>query len=129
MAGVVRGGNADLSAFGELHRGPQSDARASSANSLTSEFIDDYNYAVASNSGVTALWNDVRDGADCAKVDQFRAALAGLPSAIANPTGADFGEDDADSAVAATSLTRPFPPTDCPPTFGNSDIFGGTYGR
>ena len=129
MAGVVRGGNGDLTGFTELHRGTQGDARASSANGLTSEFIGDYNYAVASNTSVTAVWNDVRAGADCAKVDAFRAALRSLPASTANPSGADFGEDDAASAVAPTSPTRPFPPADCPANFGNSDIFGGTFSR
>lgn len=130
MTGVVRGAAGNLAGgFSTLHRGKTGDARGSSANSMVSEFIGDYNYAVASNTAVTALWNDVRAAADCPAVDQFRAVLAGEPATVSNPTGADFGEDDADAAVAATAPARPFPPRDCPANFGNSDIFGGTYHR
>jgi len=80
------------------------DARGSSQNGLTAEFLGDYNYAMATNSYGAAVWNDVRLAADCTAIDAYREALA-------------YG----------TTAVRPAPNTDCPPNFGNSDIFGGTY--
>jgi hypothetical protein len=105
--GVVRAApltGTSLGAFTTLHSGAQGDARASSANSLTTEFLGDYNYAAATNSSVTAVWNDARNATDCPAIDAFR-----------------------DSELTSSPLAPPAPPTDCPATFGNTDIFGGTY--
>jgi len=50
------------------------------------------------------VWNDVSNAADCPAVDAWRASLqAGSPTAT------------------------PAPEQDCPATFGNIDIRGGTY--
>ena len=104
MQGVVRHVEVSTRTATELHRGATGDARGSSANSLTSEFIGDYNYVVATNAAAVAVWNDVRGAAVCPAINAYRQALA-----------------DAQPAVA------PAPGTDCPPTFGNSDIFGGAF--
>jgi len=108
MQGVVRhadvAGNGSIGAFSDLHRGAIGDARGSSQNGLTAEFLGDYNYAVATNSFGSAVWNDVRRAADCPAIDAFRQSIAnGSPTA------------------------RPAPQQDCPATFGNSDIFGGSF--
>ena len=86
-----------------LFDGPTGDARGSSANSLAAEFLGDYNYAVATRDFGTAVYVDVRDAADCPDVDAYRQSLATTP------------------------IPRPAPQQDCPPTFGNSDIFGGSF--
>src|SRR5207302_9664964 len=91
-------------AFTELHRGAPGDARGSSANSVTDEFLGDYVYAVATRDYGAAVWNDARNAADCPAVDAWR---------MSNATGG--------------SVARPAPGTDCPATFGNSDIYGGSY--
>jgi hypothetical protein len=93
-----------LSAFSTLHRGQPGDSRASSANALTTGFLGDYNYAAATNASVTAVWNDAHNAADCAAIDAFR-----------------------DSELTSNPVATPAPPTQCPPTFGNTDIFGGNY--
>jgi hypothetical protein len=90
--------------FTTILRGATGDARASSANSLTSEFLGDYNDIKASPAGAVAVWNDVRNAADCPAVDAFRQSLAN-----------------------GSPITKPAPATDCPATFGNSDIFGGSF--
>ena len=114
MQGVVR--HADFAgaatSFTTLHRGPSGDARGSSANSLTGEFLGDYNYAFATNAYAVATWNDVRNAADCPAVDAYRQSLM--------------------TETTADDLPAPAPATDCPPptsttTFGNSDIFGASY--
>jgi hypothetical protein len=61
-------------------------------------------YAVATNDYGAGVWNDVRNGADCPAIDAYRMSLHGGP----------------DAAV-------PAPQQDCPATFGNSDIYGGSW--
>jgi len=104
--GVVRHADfSDLSSWTTLHRGTVGDARGSSANSLAFEFLGDYNYVVATNDFAAAVWNDVRDAAVCGAINAYRAGLAGVGPAA----------------------PRPAPATDCPATFGNTDIFGGVF--
>jgi hypothetical protein len=50
------------------------------------------------------VWNDVRNAADCDLLDLWRQSLRD-----------------------GTTVTKPAPGTDCPDTFGNSDIYGGAY--
>jgi len=87
--------------FSEIHRGAPGDPRSSSQNNLVGEFLGDYVYATASRTYGAAVWNDSRNGADCPAIDAWRMSLR---------TGG--------------SVPRPAPLTDCPATFGNSDIFG-----
>jgi hypothetical protein len=106
MQGVVRHADfSDLSSWSTLHRGIVGDARGSTANSLAFEFLGDYDYIVATNDGAAAVWNDVRNAAVCDAINAYRAGLAGVGPAA----------------------PRPAPATDCPATFGNSDIFGGFF--
>ncbi len=101
-ADVAPGGT--VGSFAQIHRSTPGDARGSSQNDLTAEFLGDYVYAVATNGYGAAVWNDVRQAADCPAIDAWRMALR---------TGA--------------SVPRPAPQQDCPAMFGNSDIFGGSY--
>ena len=109
MHGVVR--HADLSgstlgAFATVHLGENGDARGASTNGLVAEFLGDYNYVAATNNFAVAVWNDVRNAADCPAIDAFRQNLA--TGTTPNPT--------------------PAPQQACPASgtkvFGNSDIFG-----
>ncbi len=107
LVGVVL--HADVSgaatgSFTELNRSPGGDPRGSSQNNLQAEFLGDYVYAAATRTYGAAVWNDTRNAADCPALDAWRMSLR---------TG--------------TSVARPAPQQDCPATFGNSDIFGGTY--
>jgi len=97
-AGVTGG---TIGTFGTLARGDVGDPRASSQNDLTAEFLGDYVYTAATRAGAVGVWNDVSKAADCPALDAWRQSLR---------TG--------------TSVTKPAPNADCPPTFGNSDIFG-----
>ncbi|MEJ2288847.1 MAG: sialidase family protein [Deinococcales bacterium] len=102
MQGVVRyASTSDPSSWSTLHRGLAGDARASSANSLTAEFLGDYTYVAATNSGAVAVWTDVSNAIDCPAVDTYRQSL-----------------------VDGAPIARPAPATDCGVnnTFGNSDI-------
>jgi hypothetical protein len=108
LVGVVlhadTGGSGATGAFAELHRGASGDARGSSANALTDEFLGDYVYAAATRTYGAAVWNDARNAADCPAIDAWRESL-----------------------ITGASVPRPAPQQDCPATFGNSDIFGGSY--
>jgi hypothetical protein len=111
LVGVVKhadssSGGAPTGSFSELERSPVGDPRGSSANALTDEFLGDYVYATATRTYGAAVWNDARRADDCPAVDTWRGQLqAGM-----NPPA-------------------PAPEQDCPSgsTFGNSDIFGGSY--
>jgi hypothetical protein len=91
-------------AFAQLHRSAPGDPRGSSANALTDEFLGDYVYAAATRTYGAAVWNDARNAADCPAIDAWRNSLQ---------TGG--------------SLPTPAPQQACPATFGNSDIFGGSF--
>jgi hypothetical protein len=113
-----------------VHRGTPGDARGSSQNDLAAEFLGDYVYAAATDTYGTAVWNDVRNAADCDAVDKYRQALhdeavdTGTQTAEAEePRGEQNAdpEPDADAGPVA-----PAPEQACPATFGNSDIFGWT---
>jgi len=108
MQGVVRSADVSssghISGFETLHRADTGDARGSSENNLCCEFLGDYNYVVATRTFGAAAWNDVRDAAVCSVMNKYRYSLS---------TG--------------SPLPKPSPLKDCPPTFGNSDIFGGSY--
>jgi hypothetical protein len=113
--GVVRHADVDpatgaIGAWSDIHRAPTGDARGSSANALIDEFLGDYDYAFATNDFVVAVWNDARNAADCPAIDAYR-------DDVANGT----------AAGTSTDPTRPAPEQDCPATFGNTDIFGGSY--
>ena len=108
LVGIVK--HADISdtgapsAWDELHRGASGDPRGSSQNNLVLEFLGDYVYAVATRTYGAAVWNDVRNAADCPAIDSWRTSLQ-----------------------SGGSVAQPAPEQDCPATFGNSDIFGGSF--
>ncbi len=108
LVGVVL--HADIASGGtvgplsEIHRGAPGDPRGSSQNNQVSEFLGDYVYAVATRTYGAAVWNDARNAADCPAEDAWRMSIR---------TGG--------------SVPHPAPNSDCPATFGNSDIFGGSY--
>jgi hypothetical protein len=99
-----------IGAWSDIHRAPTGDARGSRANALTGEFLGDYDYAFATNDFVAAVWNDARNAADCPAIDAYRQQVV-----------------DGTAAGISTDPTRPAPNNDCPATFGNTDIRGGSY--
>jgi hypothetical protein len=108
LVGVVKHANIGVhgvpGAFSTLHRGAVGDARGSSSNDLKSEFLGDYVYAIATNTYGAGVWNDARNAAVCPAINLYRLAVQ---NGFSGPA--------------------PAPQQVCPATFGNSDIFGGSY--
>jgi hypothetical protein len=115
--------------FGEVHRGESGDARGSSQNDLAAEFLGDYVYAAASRDYGAGVWNDVRDAADCPAVDTYRqdlhdeAVATGQQTAEAEEPRGESGRDQGEEEPAEAPDVQ----QRCPATFGNSDIFGGSW--
>ena len=137
LVGVVK--HADVAAggtvggFTEVHRSPGGDPRGSSQNNLAAEFLGDYVYAAATRTYGAAVWNDVRQAADCPAIDAYRQDLHDQAVAIGAPVAdpeEPRGAEEAAHRLNRTQEPEPVAPAvqqSCPPTFGNSDIFGGTY--
>jgi hypothetical protein len=121
-----------VGAFTEVHRGASGDARSSSQNNLAAEFLGDYVYAAATRDFGAAVWNDVRDGADCPDIDTYRqdlhdeAVATGAQTAEPEePRGVEeFEREHGMDVEQGEDPVAPAVQADCPATFGNSDIFG-----
>ena len=97
---------------------------------FAAEFLGDYVYAAATRTYGTAVWNDVRNATDCPAIDEFRQELheealaTGVQTAEAEePRGEALREKKTQEEDEGPPAVR----QDCPATFGNSDIFGGSY--
>jgi hypothetical protein len=102
-AAVGASGTGATGAFSEVNQRSPGDPRGSSQNNLVGEFLGDYVYAAATRTYGAAVWNDTRNAADCPAIDAWRMSLRG-----------------------GTVVPRPAPQQDCPPMFGNSDIYSFT---
>jgi hypothetical protein len=136
LVGVVLHADASgssVSAFSEVHRGEPGDARGSSQNNLAAEFLGDYVYAAATRDYGAAVWNDVRNAENCEAIDEYRqelheeAVAIGQQTAEAEePGGGEGGEEEPEQGEDEPAVA-PDVQQECPATFGNSDIFGGSY--
>jgi hypothetical protein len=107
MQGVTRhadvGAAGVLGGFTTLHRSAVGDARGTT-RTLNRESIYDYQYAVASRDYGAVVWMDARDASVCPAVNAYRQSL-----------------------IDGSPIAAPSPLTDCPPGFGNLDIYSGSY--
>ena len=137
LVGVVKhadvAADGTVGAFTEIHRSPGGDPRGSSQNNLAAEFLGDYVYAAATRTYGAAVWNDTRAAADCPAIDAYRLALHNEAVASGGPV-ADPEEPQGEADAVHREMKTQEPDAVAPPvqqvcagTFGNSDIFGGTY--
>jgi hypothetical protein len=107
MQGVARhadvGPGGAVGSFTTLHRGAVGDVRGST-RTLNRELIYDYQFAAATRSYGAVVWIDARDATVCPAVNAYRQSL-----------------------IDGNPIPPPSPLTDCPPEFGNTDIYSGSY--
>jgi len=137
LVGVVLhadvGSDGTVGSFSEVHRGASGDARGSSQNDLAAEFLGDYVYAAATRTYGAAVWNDVRNAADCPAIDEYRQELhkeaveTGTQTAEAEEPRGEEERMQRGPKVEEEEEAAPPVQQACLPNFGNSDIFGGSY--
>jgi hypothetical protein len=137
LVGVVKhaevGAGGAIGPFAEVHRGAVGDPRGSSQNNLAAEFLGDYVYAAASRDHAVGVWNDVRNAGVCPAINAYRQALHDEAVATGGPVAEaeePRGEEDAQRGKGKDQEPEATPPAVqqvCPLTFGNSDIYGGSY--
>jgi hypothetical protein len=137
LVGVVLhadvGSNGAVGSFSEIHRGASGDARGSSQNDLAAEFLGDYVYAAATRTYGAAVWNDVRDAADCPSIDEYRqklheeAVATGTQTAEAEEPRGEEERMQHGPKTQEEEETAPIVQQVCASNFGNSDIYGGSY--
>jgi hypothetical protein len=113
LVGVVKHANVaggTPGTFTEIHRGAPGDSRGSAQNNLLAGFLGDYVYAIATRDYAAAVWNDARNATVCGKMNTYLQML-----------------HDGTATTSETDPNRPAPNIDCAPTFGNTDIFGGSW--
>src|SRR5215218_7091247 len=132
---VLHTDGTDANDFSEVHRGASGDARGSSQNNLAAEFLGDYVYAAATRTYGAAVWNDVRNAADCPAIDEYRQELheeavsSGARTAEAEePRGEEARMQQGPKAQEEDEPTPPAVQQECRPAtfrkfFGNSDIY------
>jgi hypothetical protein len=91
-----------------LYEGPSGDLRGTyPGHRLLDERVGDYVYAAASRDYGVGVWIDARDAGVCPAIQTWRGQSL---------------------AAGAAVIPAPWPIADCPPTFGNSDIWAATTG-
>jgi hypothetical protein len=120
-------------AFTLLHRSASGDARGSSQNDLAAEFLGDYVYSAATNDYGTGVWNDMRNGTDCPAIDEYRqelheeAVATGRQTAEAEEPRGEEARGNNSNKTQEEEGEAPDVQAQCPATFGNSDIYGGSW--
>jgi hypothetical protein len=90
------------------YNGPLGDLRGTyPGHDLYQERVGDYVYAAASRTYGVGVWTDAADAAVCPAIQTWRAASL---------------------AAGERLLPAPWPLSDCPPTFGNTEIMSVTTG-
>jgi hypothetical protein len=103
------GSNGAPGSFTTVENGPLGDLRATyPGHDIYQERIGDYVYAAASSTYGAGVWTDARDAAVCPAVQAWRAASF--------------------AAGARVLPGAPWPTTDCPAAFGNTNIYAATTG-
>ena len=98
----------EIGTFTAAYDGPSGDLRGSyPGHTFSEERVGDYVYAAASRQYGIGVWIDLRSAAVCPAVQSWR----GQSNAAGTPV-----------------IPAPWPLADCPPTFGNTDIWAATTG-
>ena len=94
-------------AWTTLYNGPFGDLRSTYQARLREERVGDYIYAAASRDYGAGVWIDARDAAVCQAIQAWRGQSL---------------------AAGAPVIPAPWPLADCPPTWGNTDVWAATTG-
>src|SRR6266511_2035892 len=106
QAVVLHADASNLSTWAALHRGVIADARAATAMSGGGRqfgYLGATSAAAAARDGAILLWTDIRNAERCPAIEAYRQSIV----------------DDEESPLPPPAVN-----SDCPPRFGNSDIYG-----